>query len=159
MHFCKLYGNTNEDCKSLFKDRLGTKVTPTFVFFEEGIHSWPCLRSAMADKQSCRLHVCSSCLGYRLTAMSACTLDTCLFAVVLHMAHQQCMVICRFVSCSPSYSPLIAELQHCAGKITHTHTGANKAKLEHYVRQHIPEAKRPPELFSGPQQTPTGGWK
>ena len=48
---------------------------------------------------------------------------------------------------------------HCAGKVTHTHTGANKAKLEHYVRQHIPEAKRPQELFSGPQQTPTGGWK
>lgn len=36
VHFCKLYGNTNEDCKSLFKDRLATKVTPTFVFFEDG---------------------------------------------------------------------------------------------------------------------------
>lgn len=35
-HVLKLYGNSNDDCKQLFKDRLLTRVTPTFFFFKSG---------------------------------------------------------------------------------------------------------------------------
>ncbi|KAK9842761.1 hypothetical protein WJX74_001948 [Apatococcus lobatus] len=34
--FATLYGNANEDLKHVFRDRLGTKVTPTFFFYRNG---------------------------------------------------------------------------------------------------------------------------
>ena len=37
LHFLKLYGNSNDDCKHLFKDRLLTRVTPTWFFFKNGM--------------------------------------------------------------------------------------------------------------------------
>ena len=40
-HILKLYGNSNDDCKHLFKDRLLTRVTPTFFFFRNGIFLLP----------------------------------------------------------------------------------------------------------------------
>ncbi|KAK9845585.1 hypothetical protein WJX84_004205 [Apatococcus fuscideae] len=34
--FATLYGNESEDLKHVFRDRLGTKVTPTFFFYRNG---------------------------------------------------------------------------------------------------------------------------
>ncbi|KAK9800235.1 hypothetical protein WJX73_003462 [Symbiochloris irregularis] len=80
LHFLKLYGNQNDECKSLFKDRLLTRVTPTFFFFKDG-------------------------------------------------------------------------------QIIHSHTGANRGKLEHYIRQHMPNNDHLPEHLFPVQLQPTGQFK
>ena len=53
-----------------------------------------------------------------------------------------------------SWTLLNTELEglSCAGEIVHTHTGANKAKLEHYMRQFLPEAADVPEYLFPVQQ-------
>lgn len=80
VHMLRLYGNSNDECKHLFKDRLLTRVTPTFFFWRNG-------------------------------------------------------------------------------EIVHTHTGANKAKLEHYMRQFLPASSNMPEYLYPVEQQPTGGFK
>lgn len=37
--FVKMYGNASEAAKHLFKDRLKARVTPTFYFFRNGVHT------------------------------------------------------------------------------------------------------------------------
>jgi Ca2+-binding EF-hand superfamily protein len=85
--FYRLYGNASNEAKALFKERLGTKVTPTWFIFSGN---------------------------------------------------------------DPKDPPI------------HTHTGTNKAKLEHAVREAVAAAKGegalPPEALYPPEPKPTGGW-
>ncbi len=40
--FVKFYGNSSDETKEMFKNRLKARVTPTFYFFREGVYSLLC---------------------------------------------------------------------------------------------------------------------
>lgn len=52
--FATLYGNANEDLKHVFRDRLGTKVTPTFFFYRNGA-----LQPSLHANEACHLYTAS----------------------------------------------------------------------------------------------------
>jgi hypothetical protein len=47
----------------------------------------------------------------------------------------------------------------CPGELLHTHTGANKNKLEHYIRQFLKPRERPPQEIFPLSAMPGGGYR
>lgn len=46
-----------------------------------------------------------------------------------------------------------------AGELLHTHTGANKNKLEYYIRQCLKPRERPPTELFPVTAMPAGGYR
>lgn len=53
VHMLRLYGNSNDECKHLFKDRLLTRVTPTFFFWRNGVFTHCTVTHARTISEGC----------------------------------------------------------------------------------------------------------